>query len=49
MNNELKTFKLPLWKRIFDIFFATIALIILYPLFMVVALAFYIEDQGAII
>ena len=46
---DLKLFKLPLWKRVFDILFALIALVILSPLLLVVAVAIYIEDKGAVI
>ncbi len=51
MNNEtdLSIFKLPLWKRIFDVIFASIALIALLPLLIVVSIAIYIEDRGPVI
>lgn len=46
---NLKTFRLPLWKRIFDITFAGGALIILSPLLLLTALAIRIESKGAVI
>ena len=48
-KENLKTFHLPLWKRIFDIVFAGCALIILFPLLMLSALAIRIESKGAVI
>ena len=48
-KENLKTFHLPLWKRIFDIVFAGCALIILSPLLLLTALAIRIESKGAVI
>lgn len=48
-KEKLKTFHLPLWKRIFDILFAGCALIILSPLLLLTALAIRIESKGAVI
>ena len=48
-KENLKTFHLPLWKRIFDIVFASCALIILSPLLLLTALAIRIESKGAVI
>ncbi len=47
----LKTndFKLPLWKRIFDICFATCAIVALTPVWVIVALAIRLESPGKII
>lgn len=47
-NNKLELFKLPLWKRIFDIIFSLIAIIILSPIFIFVALAIWFEDKGKV-
>ncbi len=44
-NNELK---IPLWKRIFDIIFASIILLILSPLFLIVAIALKLESKGPV-
>lgn len=46
---QLKTFRLPLWKRCFDIIFATCALIILSPLFIAVIIAIRVESKGQVI
>ena len=48
-KNEVKQFVLPLWKRIFDIVFACIALIVLSPIFFIIALAIRLESKGAFI
>lgn len=48
-KENLKTFHLPLWKRIFDIVFAGCALLILSPLLLLTALAIRIESKGAVI
>lgn len=51
MSNDtnINVFKLPLWKRIFDVLIASVALIILFPLLIAVSIAIYIEDKGTII
>ncbi len=48
-KNEVKQFVLPMWKRIFDIVFVCIALIVLSPIFIIIALAIRLESKGAII
>ena len=48
-ENNNSIFVLPLWKRIFDIIFASAALIVLSPLFIIVIIAIYLEDRGAVI
>ncbi len=47
-NNEVDEFKIPLWKRIFDICFAGINLILLTPLFILIAVLIRIESKGPI-
>jgi lipopolysaccharide/colanic/teichoic acid biosynthesis glycosyltransferase len=42
-------FKIPLWKRLFDIFFSALAIIILSPVFIITAIAIRIESKGPII
>jgi len=42
------TFKLPLWKRIFDIIFACIVLIILIPVFLIIAVSIRLESKGKV-
>lgn len=48
-KKEVKRFILPTWKRIFDILFASVALIILSPVFLIIAIAIRWESKGNII
>lgn len=45
----IKVFKLPLWKRTFDILFSSTALVCLSPLLLATALAIRLESKGAVI
>ena len=45
----ITSFKLPLWKRTFDILFSTVAIILLSPILIFTALAIRIESKGAVI
>ena len=47
-NNSLELFKLPCWKRLFDIIFSIIAIMILSPIFIIVSIAIWIEDRGKV-
>lgn len=47
-NNKLKLYKLPLWKRIFDITFSLIAILVLSPLFILISCLIWFEDRGKI-
>lgn len=49
MKKKLSAFKLPLWKRIFDIIVSLTAIIVLSPFFIIIALAIKIESKGPII
>ena len=42
-------FKIPIWKRLFDIFFSTLAIIILSPVFILTAIAIRLESKGPIL
>ena len=42
-------FKIPIWKRIFDIIFSSIAIIILSPVFILTAIAIKLESKGPIL
>ena len=48
-KKEVKHFVLPVWKRTFDIIFTSIALIVLSPLFIIIAIAIRLESKGSII
>ena len=39
-------FKIPVWKRVFDVFFALIALILTSPIFILTAIAIKLESKG---
>lgn len=42
-------FKIPVWKRLFDIFFSSIAIIILSPIFLLTIIAIRLESKGPIL
>ncbi|QIK54857.1 sugar transferase [Dysgonomonas sp. HDW5B] len=48
-KQEFQTFNLPLGKRIFDIVMSSISLLLLLPLFIIIAILIRIESKGPII
>jgi lipopolysaccharide/colanic/teichoic acid biosynthesis glycosyltransferase len=42
-------FKIPVWKRLFDIVFSTLAIIVLSPIFILTAIAIRMESKGPIL
>jgi lipopolysaccharide/colanic/teichoic acid biosynthesis glycosyltransferase len=42
-------FKIPLWKRLFDVLFSLVALILTSPIFIITAIAIRLESKGPII
>ncbi len=42
-------FKIPVWKRLFDIFFSLLGIIILSPIFIITAIAIRLESKGPVI
>ncbi len=48
-HDELKEFKMPHWKRTFDILVSAFVLLILSPLFGLIALAIRVESKGPVI
>ncbi|MFA6335757.1 MAG: sugar transferase [Bacteroidales bacterium] len=48
-NQPLGTYKVPLWKRSFDIIFSVIVILILFPFLLVIAILIRIESSGPII
>lgn len=46
---NIQTFRLPLWKRCFDILFSGTALLVLSPLLIITAIAIRLESKGTII
>lgn len=47
-NDSIKLFKLPIWKRAFDIVFSSIILLFLLPIFIVIAICIRIESKGKV-
>ena len=46
---KMLKFKIPVWKRLFDIVFSTLAIIILSPIFILTAIAIRLESKGPIL
>ena len=42
-------FKIPIWKRLFDIVVATLAIIVLSPVFIITAIAIKMESKGPVL
>jgi lipopolysaccharide/colanic/teichoic acid biosynthesis glycosyltransferase len=50
LNVDLKSvFRLPVWKRVFDIVFASVVLLALSPLFLIIVIAIRLESRGSVI
>ena len=47
-NDSIKLFKLPIWKRTFDIVFSSIILFFLLPVFIVIAICIRLESKGMV-
>ena len=48
-KKHILRFKIPLWKRLFDIFFSGLAIIILSPVFIITAIAIKLESPGPVL
>ena len=48
-KKHILRFKIPLWKRLFDIFFSGLAIIILSPIFILTAIAIKLESPGPVL
>ena len=48
-KHRILRFKIPLWKRLFDIVFSALGIIILSPVFIITAIAIRLESKGPII
>ena len=46
---KILKFKIPVWKRLFDIFFSGLAIIVLSPVFLITAIAIRVESKGPIL
>jgi len=47
-HNILK-FKIPVWKRLFDIVFSSLAIVVLSPVFIITAIAIRLESPGPVL
>lgn len=47
-EQQILRFKIPLWKRTFDIIFSSISLILLSPIFLLTAIAIKLESRGPV-
>lgn len=48
-KHKILRFKIPLWKRIFDIVFSLISIIVLSPVFIITIIAIRLESKGPIL
>lgn len=48
-KKHILRFKIPLWKRLFDIIFSGIAIIVLSPIFILTAIAIKLESTGPVL
>ena len=48
-KTEVESYRIPMWKRTFDIIFSSIAIILLSPIFLLTALAIRMESKGPIL
>ena len=46
---KILKFKIPVWKRLFDIFFSGLAIIIFSPIFILTAIAIKLESKGPVL
>ena len=48
-KHRILRFKIPLWKRLFDIIFSLLGIIILSPVFIITAIAIRLESKGPVV
>ncbi len=48
-KKHILRFKIPVWKRAFDIIFSSVAIIILSPIFIITAIAIKLESPGPVL
>lgn len=46
---KILRFKIPVWKRLFDIVFSVIGLVVLSPVFLITAIAIKLESKGPVL
>ena len=45
---QILSFKIPVWKRVFDIVFSSVAIVLLSPVFLLTAIAIKLESKGPV-
>ena len=48
-KHKILKFQIPVWKRLFDIIFAVLAIIVLSPVFIITAIAIKLESKGPVL
>ena len=48
-KHKILKFQIPVWKRLFDIFFSVLAIIVLSPIFIITAIAIRLESPGPVL
>ena len=48
-KHKMLRFKIPFWKRIFDIFFSSLAIVVLSPVLLITAIAIKLESKGPVL
>ena len=48
-KHKMLRFKIPVWKRVFDLVFSSIAIVVLSPVLLITALAIKLEDKGPVL
>ena len=48
-KHKILKFKIPIWKRLFDIIFSALGIIILSPIFIITAIAIRLESKGPVL
>ncbi|MDD4430273.1 MAG: sugar transferase [Bacteroidales bacterium] len=47
-HEQLPVYRLPRWKRLFDVLFSSVVLLLLLPLFLLMALAIKLDSKGGV-
>lgn len=47
-KEQILSFQIPVWKRVFDIVFSSVAIIVLSPVFLLTAIAIKLESKGPV-
>ena len=48
-KHKMLRFKIPFWKRIFDIFFSSLAIVVFSPVLLITAIAIKLESKGPVL